>query len=139
MATEPLRFLLFDWWKILQQFRHRFCQVFLPFLRLGLDIQGLGNRATPNQLLLRRVIHVQINLSDLDCLGGSGAEPTPATIPPTAPTWTVPPTAIEGRELLFLTERNLVADQEIGGIASRRDQALLGHFRIYGCLQLLIR
>src|SRR5690349_9088110 len=121
MANGRLRFLLFDWWKVFQKFCDRFCQVFLPFLRLGLGIQGLGSHATPNQFLLCRVIHVQINLSDLDCLGGSGAESTPSAVPSAAPTKAVPPTAIEGSELLFLTERNLVSEQEIGGISSRLD------------------
>src|SRR5882724_5828480 len=66
LATERLRLLLFDGWKILQQFRHSFCQVFLPLFRLRVGVQSLGNHATPNYLLLRRVIHVQVNLSSLD-------------------------------------------------------------------------
>ena len=66
--TQPvaeIKLLLYLGWIFLEKLFHGFVDVFLFLLRLCFWIQGLGSCPPPNQLLCSRVVHAQIQLSDV--------------------------------------------------------------------------
>src|SRR5262245_25420453 len=104
---RPLRLRLLRRRRIvLEQLGHRFGQVLLTLLGLGAIVERLARHATPDELLLARLIHVHSKLPDVDGAGRTGGGAATAAVPTAAiPARPVAPARIERGVLLLRVNR----------------------------------
>src|SRR5215467_7601058 len=75
---------LFLWWRwriVLQQLRHGLCQILLLLVWLGFGIDRLTGDASPHQIVILAVIHVERQLTDINRRCLTCCHSTPATVP----------------------------------------------------------
>src|SRR3954452_15652823 len=112
-TAHPLRFR--RWRILLEQLSHRLVQILLDLLRIFSRTQSLTRGPAPHLLLLRYVIHINVERPDVDGGTGGGGGSHATVTAPAAPA-TIPPhvaASAVGVPLLLLTDSSLICDDEV--------------------------
>src|SRR5215469_14080133 len=103
---------------VLKELRHRLIQVLLLLVRLGLLIDGLADNSSPDKVLLGGVIHIDVELANINRRGLPGRyarRHSTGAVPATSvPARAVSPRRVVGGELLLLSDACLVSDIQVG-------------------------
>src|SRR5277367_668216 len=120
--------------KVLQQFLDSFADILFFLLRLCFGVQGFGGNSPPDELFRGRIVHAQVQLTNIDsrcrAVRSAGVHPATISVPSSTPARAVVPARVVGSKLFLSPDSRLISNIEVRGFAFSFRHPFRGKFGI---------